>query len=104
MLCFSDRASLVAALTAYAGSTAAAHELIARCVGRLFAGSGDREILARTAAGVKLQGGTASAFVRILSEMREGAVSGEDERRLLRFYQQLSMHWLLTPLFDEPGA
>jgi hypothetical protein len=103
MLCFTDRAALLDALTRYAGNVEAACDLIATGVGRLFVGNGDREILARAAANVRLRGGPARSFVETVAAMRSGDLANEEEKDLIRFYRQLTGHWLLSPLFDEPN-
>ena len=102
LLCFTDHAALHAALANYAGSDAAAEGLITSGVGRLFSDNGNREILAKTAARVKLARGSPTSFIKAVAAMRNGELSENDEERLVQFYQQLSEHWLLVPLFDEP--
>jgi hypothetical protein len=103
-LCFglgANRDTLLAALADYAGTAAAVSDLIASGVGRLFGGDVDREILARVAASTKLAGGPASAFLQAVAAMRDTGVSEREAESLVRFYRQLTEHWLLTPLFDQ---
>ncbi len=101
LLCFTDRDALIAALTDYAGTSRAAHDLIACSIGQLFGGNRDREILAQAAASVKLAGRPATSFVETVATMRTGDLTEKEEEALIRFYRQLSEHWLLSPLFDD---
>lgn len=104
LLCFGDRDALLAALSHYAGNAEAADDLIAAGIGRLFGAGSDRELLARTAARLKLAGRPESAFVQAIAAIQDAALSGEEEIGLLRFYRQLTGHWLVAPLFDEPSS
>jgi len=101
LLSFSDRDALFAGLADYAGSAGAVHDMIASGVARLFGGDAERELLARTAVSTKLAGGPENAFVEAVSTMRDTGVSEKETEGLVRFYRQLTEHWLLTPLFDQ---
>jgi hypothetical protein len=102
LLCFDDRDAVLAAISEYAGNVQAAIDLIAAGVGRLFGVDADRELLARTAARVKLAGHAEAAFVQAIATIQDSTLSDEEETGLHRFYRQVTGHWLVAPLFDEP--